>query len=155
MTFEGPLLPLRSILAAAVLALAAPSVLAANPLDTIDVLCGGMSADEADRLGKEVRAASVALEFYSGTRGNYVADVDVLFTPVAAPAGAFGIVTSGPRCLMELPPGEYRVDTWFNGHARSTRATIPTTRSGLVRVTLGFPEEPGKDALLVPVKETQ
>ena len=152
MNFAGPF-PGRFAVALAALALAALPALAANPLETVDVLCGGMSADEGTRLGKEVRAASVALEFYSGTRGNYVADVDVLFTPVSAPISAFGIVTSGPRCLLELPPGEYLVNTWFNGHARSTRATIPPNRSGLVRVTLGFPEEPGKDALLVPVKE--
>ena len=123
----------------------------ANPLETIDILCGGTAAEERANLEKEVRAASVALEFFSGTRGNYVADVDVLFTPLQAPVEAFGIVTNGPVCLLELPPGEYRVDTWFNGHARSTKATIPARRDQLVRVSLGFPEDRGNDALLVPV----
>ena len=149
----GPTLN-RSFAACAVAAMTALPAFA-NPLETVDVLCGGMSADEADRLGKEVRAATVSLEFYSGTRGNYVSDVDVLFTPVKAPLEAFGIVTSGPRCLVELPPGEYVVNTWFNGNARETRATIPANRNGLVRVTLGFPEEAGKDAFLVPVKESK
>ena len=126
---------------------------AAKPLDTIDVLCGGTSTEEVERVTREVRGATVALEFYSGTKGNFVADVDVLFTPVRAPIEAFGIVTSGARCLVELPPGEYRVDTWFNGHARRTTATIPETRGAPVRVTLGFPEEQGRDALLVPISD--
>ena len=136
----------------AVAALALASLPAfANPLETIDVLCGGTGADERAGLEQEVRAASVSLEFFSGTQGNYVADVDVLFTPLANPAEAFGIVTNGPVCLLELPPGEYRVNTWFNGHARGTTATIPARREQLVRVSLGFPEERGSDALLVPV----
>ena len=139
--------------ALAALLLAAMPALAANPLETIDVLCGGMASEEVERVRKEVRAASIVLEFYSGTKGNYVADVDVLFTPVGAALEPFGIVTSGPHCLVELPPGEYRVDTWFNGNQRSTRATIPATRGSPVRVTLGFPEEPGKDAFLVPVAD--
>ena len=137
-------------LAVAALALGCLPALA-NPLETIDVLCGGTAAEERAGLEKEVRAASVSLEFFSGTKGNYVADVDVLFTPLQAPAEAFGIVTNGPVCLLELPPGEYRVNTWFNGHARSTTATIPAKRERLVRVSLGFPEDRGTDALLVPI----
>jgi hypothetical protein len=145
----------KRTVAAAALALACVPALA-NPLDTIDVLCGGTGAEERAGLEKEVRAASVALEFFSGTRGHYVADVDVLFTPLKAPAEAFGIVTSGAVCLLELPPGEYRIDTWFNGHSRRTTATIPAQRGRLVRVSLGFPEDRGNDALLVPIShETQ
>jgi hypothetical protein len=140
----------RPSIAMAALALAAAPAFAANPLETVDVLCGGMAAEEGERLAGEVRAATIALEFFSGTAGEYVSDVDVLFTPVSAPIGAFGIVTDGPRCLLELPPGEYRLDTWFNGHSRSTSAVIPPSRGALVRVSLGFPEERGTDALLVP-----
>ena len=136
--------------------LACAPAFAAHPLETIDVLCGGTGAEERATLAKEVRAASLALEFFAGTRGNYVADVDVLFTPLQAPVEAFGIVTNGPVCLLELPPGEYRVDTWFNGHARRTTATIPARSERLVRVSLGFPEDRGNDALLVPIShETQ
>lgn len=136
--------------AAALLAAGAPA-LAANPLETVDVLCGGTAAEESERLAGEVRGATISLEFFSGTRGNYVNDVDVLFTPVNAPIAAFGIVTDGPRCLLELPPGEYRVDTWFNGHSRRTRAVIPSSRGAPIRVSLGFPEDTGTDALLVPI----
>ena len=123
----------------------------ANPLETIDVLCGGTGAEERAGLEKEVRAASVALEFFSGTKGNYVADVDVLFTPLNAPVEAFGIVTNGPVCLLQLPPGQYRIDTWFNGHARSTSASIAAGGAAPTRVTVAFPEDRGKDAFLVPI----
>lgn len=82
---------------------------------------------------------------------NPLETVDVLFTPVDAPIEAFGIVTDGPRCLLELPPGEYRVNTWFNGHSRTTSAVIPASRGAPVRVSLGFPETSGNDALLVPI----
>ena len=133
--------------------LAAPAVLSApgHPLQTIDVLCGGVAKDERQRLAGEVRGATVELEFFSGTQGNYVADVDVLFSPIEAEVAAFGIVTDGPVCLVELPPGKYRVYTWFNGNARSTTATIPATRGALARISLGFPAERGNDAFLVPV----
>ena len=115
------------------------------------VLCGGTAAEETARLVGEVRGATISLEFFSGTKGNYVKDVDVLFTPVKAPIEAFGIVTDGPRCLLELPPGEYLVHTWFNGHARKTSAVIPASRGAPIRISLGFPEDSGTDALLVPI----
>jgi hypothetical protein len=142
----------RSIaLAAALLLAAGTPALAANPLETVDVLCGGIAAEETERLVAEVRGATISLEFFSGTTGNYVKDVDVLFMPVRAPIEAFGIVTDGPRCLLELPPGEYLLHTWFNGHSRKTSATIPASRDAPVRLSLGFPEESGTDALLVPI----
>lgn len=123
----------------------------ANPLETIDVLCGGVAAEEREHVASEVRAATISLEFFTGTQGQYVSQVDVLFTPIQAPVEAFGIVTDGPHCLVELPPGEYRVDTWFNGHSRSTRTRIPASRDQLVRVSLGFPDHQGEDAMLVPI----
>jgi len=142
----------RSIaLAAALLLAAGTPALAANPLETVDVLCGGTAAEETERLVGEVRGATISLEFFSGTQGDYVKDVDVLFMPVKAPIEAFGIVTDGPRCLLELPPGEYLVHTWFNGHSRKTSAVIPAARGAPVRISLGFPEESGTDALLVPI----
>lgn len=142
---------MRKTLATTLAALAAAPALAfANPLEKIDVLCGGAAAEERQRLAAEVRAATIQLEFYAGTKGDYVKDVDVLFSPIEAPVAAFGIVTDGPVCLVELPPGKYRVYTWFNGHARSTLATI-STPADPVRVALGFPAERGSDAFLVPV----
>lgn len=140
----------RSIALAAALLAGAPAF-AANPLETVDVLCGGIAAEETERLVGEVRGATISLEFFSGTKGNYVKDVDVLFMPVKAPIEAFGIVTDGPRCLLELPPGEYLVHTWFNGHSRKTRAVIPASRGAPILVSLGFPEDSGSDALLVPI----
>lgn len=141
----------RSIALAAALLLAGVPALAANPLETVDVLCGGTAAEETERLVGEVRGATISLEFFSGTKGNYVKDVDVLFTPVKAPIEAFGIVTDGPRCLLELPPGEYLVHTWFNGHSRKTSAVIPASRGAPILISLGFPEDSGSDALLVPI----
>lgn len=144
----------RSAIAALLCAACAPA-LAAHPLQTIDVLCGGVASEERQRLAGEVRGATIELEFFSGTKGNYVAEVDVLFSPIEAQTAAFGIVTDGPVCLVELPPGKYRVYTWFNGNARSTTATIERGQQ-LVRVSLGFPEERGADPFLVPVaNETQ
>lgn len=141
----------RSIALAAALLLAGVPALAANPLETVDVLCGGTAAEETERLVGEVRGATISLEFFSGTKGNYVKDVDVLFTPVKAPIEAFGIVTDGPRCLLELPAGEYLVHTWFNGHSRKTSAVIPASRGAPILISLGFPEDSGSDALLVPI----
>ena len=140
---------LKLALAAALLA-AAPRPALAHPLETIDVLCGGRSAEERAHLGTEVVGATLSLEFAVAELGAYVADVDVLFTPIAAPVDRpFGIVASGPVCYLQLPPGEYRIDAWFNGHSRSTRAKIPSPPLEPVRVAVEFPEEPGKDALLV------
>ena len=121
-----------------------------NPLETVDVLCGGEAVDERARLSGEVLGATLSLEFGVAARALPLGEVDVLFTPVAAPIAAFGIVADGPVCLLQLPPGQYRIDTWFNGHARSTRATIAANGVAPLRVAVEFPEDPGKDAFLVP-----
>jgi hypothetical protein len=141
--------PRLSRLAALLLPLAASPALA-NPLETVDVLCGGEAAEERARLAGEVLGATLSLEFSVSGPGRVVADVDVLFTPVAAPIESFGIVANGPVCLLQMPPGQYRIDTWFNGHARSARASIPAGGVAPLRVAVEFPEDPGKDAFLVP-----
>ena len=141
-------IPLPAKLAAA-LWLAAGSA-HGNALETVDVLCGGEAAEERARLAAEVLGATVSLEFAVAAAGMPVHDVDVLFTPIAAPIEAFGIVANGPVCLLQLPPGQYRIDTWFNGHARNTRATVAAGTAAPLRVAVEFPDEPGKDAFLVP-----
>ena len=123
---------------------------AANPLETIDVLCGGAEAEERERLGAEVIGATLALEFLTEEMGRHVGDVDVLFTPLTAPVSAFGIVASAGVCYIELPPGEYRIDTWFNGHARSLRAMVAAAPGTPMGLMVRFPEDPGKDLLLSP-----
>ena len=146
--------PRLSRLAAAALLALAGAPAGANPLETIDVLCAGESAEERARLGREVLDATVSLEFALAERSRAVADVDVLFTPIAAPVQAFGLVANGPVCLLQLPPGQYRIDTWFNGHARSTRATVAAGGAAPLRVAVEFPDDPGKDAFLVPANAT-
>jgi hypothetical protein len=141
--------PWRTWLVAALLPLAAAPALG-NPLETVDVLCGGTAVEERARLAHEVIAATLSLEFAIAELGADVADVDVLFTPVNAPIEAFGIVAGGPVCLLELPHGEYRIDAWFNGHSRSARAFIAPGSTVPIRVAVEFPEHQGTDALLVP-----
>lgn len=143
---------MRRILAALALA-ACPFTSLAHPLQTVDVLCGGVAAEERQHLAREVRGATVQLEFYVGTQGQHVRDVDVLFSPIDAPVAAFGIVTEGPVCLVQLPAGRYRVYTWFNGHARSTEAVIRKGAAQPIRITLGFPADRGSDPFLVPVAQ--
>lgn len=131
-------LPLVTLMLAAAGTFSVQAVMQGQPGVPV---CGGVGSDERETLARHAKGANVALEFFIAGRGNYVADVDVRLTPEAHPERSLAMTTDGPICFLHVPPGRYRVEAAYNGHARKVVATIPEAAAQPVKVAIGFPEQ--------------
>jgi len=99
--------------------------------------CGGVGSDARADLAARSKDANLALEFFAGKRGQFVADVDVTVTP-AGGGGAFSTTADGPLCFAHVAPGRYRIEAAYKGATRLADATVGNT--GQAHVAIGFPE---------------
>jgi hypothetical protein len=101
------------------------------------VTCGGVGSDARAHLEAASKDANLALEFFAGKRGAFVADVDVTITPVGG-GDAFSTTADGPLCFAHVAPGRYRIEASYKGATRLADATVGNT--GQAHVAVGFPE---------------
>ena len=111
--------------------------LAMNHAGPLSWICAGVGADERRELDALRPAARLELEFVTAKRGGYLAGVDLIVQRNGEPL--LHTTTDGPVCLLDGPPGEYRIEATRDGVRRSARATIAKAR-GMRRVVLAFPE---------------
>lgn len=101
------------------------------------VTCGGVGSDARASLEAASKDANLALEFFAGKRGAFVADVDVTITPVGG-GDPFSTTADGPLCFAHVAPGRYRIEARYKGATRLANATVGNT--GQAHVAVGFPE---------------
>ena len=127
------------VLAAALAAAlsASAQVLSFRDAGGLRYVCGGVGAEERDALQALRRPGQLELLFASEKRGAYLSAIDV---EVAGPGGAGARFRSdGPMCLVEAPPGAWKVRARV-GAAERSRDVKLTSRGA--RATLTFPDEP-------------
>jgi hypothetical protein len=101
--------------------------------------CGGVGSDERRALDALRAEASVELLMVAGTRGEYIAGVQVAIAPASGRVPETTLMADGPTCLLEAPAGRYRIEATYHGVARSAVASVPAHRGKPVRVVLSFP----------------
>ncbi|HXF78814.1 MAG TPA: hypothetical protein VN598_08130 [Usitatibacter sp.] len=101
------------------------------------VTCGGVGSDARAELEAASKGANLALEFFAGKRGQFIADVDVTITPVGG-GDAFSTTAEGPLCFAHVAPGRYRIEARYKGATRLANATVGN--QGQAHVAVGFPE---------------
>lgn len=99
--------------------------------------CGGVGSDAREELEARSKDANLALEFFAGKRGQFVADVELTVTPVGG-GGAFSTTADGPLCFAHVAPGRYRIEASYRGATRLANATVGNM--GRAHVAIGFPE---------------
>lgn len=122
-------------IAVAALALSCAAALGAN---AAQVACGGVGSDARADLEARSRGANLALEFFAGKRGQFVANVDLTVTPMERNGDAFSTTADGPLCFAHVPPGRYRIEATYRGATRLANATVG--EKGQAHVAIGFPE---------------
>jgi len=83
--------------------------------------CGGIGSDESIAMRAEMKSHPLSLLF-ARADGAYLADVAVTIQGAGAPALSFN--AKGPVCLVDLPPGKYRVQAATDGMTKSQDATV-------------------------------
>lgn len=116
------------------LALSCAAALAAN---AAALTCGGVGSDARADLEARSKDANLALEFFAGKRGQFVADVEITVTPMGG-GDAFSTTADGPLCFARVAPGRYRIEASYRGATRLANATVGN--SGQAHVAVGFPE---------------
>ena len=115
----------------------ASSCAAALGANAATLACGGVGSDARADLAARSKDANLALEFFAGKRGQFIADVDITVTPVGG-GDAFSTTADGPLCFARVAPGRYRIEASYRGATRLANATVGNT--GQAHVAVGFPE---------------
>jgi len=121
----------RLVLAAAATtaALAAGPTLAqqlptAHSLGDLRYQCGGIGTDESTAMRAAMKDYPLSLLF-ARADGAYEANIEVhISSSQGGSKQAQSFVASGPVCLLQLPPGSYRVDVQGAGQSHSRTVKV-------------------------------
>lgn len=107
----------------------------------IAYLCGGIGSDERRALEALRGQARVEIVFASAQRGAYLSDVRLALRKDGTTGPEVEVVSNGPVCLVDAPPGRYRLEARLGDVVRRRTVTVPAGRS-LSKVVVAFPDEP-------------
>jgi hypothetical protein len=103
--------------------------------------CGGVGSDERRALDAMRGDASLELLMVSAPRGAYLAGVQVAIAPASGRVPETTLVADGPTCLVQAPPGRYRIQATYHGVTRTTSASAASKAGKPARVVLSFPDD--------------
>lgn len=116
-------------------------------------VCGGVGSDERRQIESLRQQARLEVRFVTETRGAYLAGVQWSLVGTSSSTPLVRVTAEGPVCLVDAPPGAYRVEAVHGDARRSTRVVIG--KSGTARATLAFPGEPWDGISASPEEKAQ
>lgn len=116
-------------------------------------VCGGVGSDERRQINSLERNARLEVRFVTEKRGAYLAGVQWSLVGPGSSTPLVRDTAEGPVCLVEAPPGAYRIEAVHGDARRSTRAVIG--KSGVTRATLAFPGDEGETIRASPEEKAQ
>jgi len=132
----------RIIIAAAALASAAQaSALESNVSGNAQWVCGGAGEQERIELKGMESKSNAQLLFVNASRGGYLADVDFVVRDQRGATVLQGRA-DGPKCLLTVPAGRYRVEATYEGTRRSANFQVAGATGRPGRTVLTFPRDP-------------
>jgi len=132
------------IIAAALAAVAASSsAIEVNTTGTAQWVCGGAGEQERIQLKGFQSEANAELLFITEKRGGYLADVDFVVRNQRGGAVLQGRA-DGPKCLLTMPAGNYKVEATYEGSKRSANFQVTRAPGNPARTVLTFPGDPSE-----------
>ena len=116
------------------------SALDAGGNDAVAWACGGAGEQERIELKSLEPYATAELLFVTEKRGGYLADVDFVVRDQKGAPVLQGRA-DGPKCLLKVPAGRYRVEASFEGSQRVANLQVAKTSGKPVRAVLAFPRD--------------
>jgi hypothetical protein len=118
-------------------------------------ICAGIGAEER-RVLDELRPQSrLEVLFVTAKRGGYVSDVELALYSGRDAKPLVDVTADGPICLIDAPPGAYRLEARSGGVTRTARATIARAGGRPHRVVFSFPDEPWDGIRASPEEKAQ
>ena len=129
----------RIIVATAALAAAAQaSALESNANGNAQWVCGGAGEQERIEMKGIESQSNAQLLFVTEKRGGYLADVDFVVRDQKGATVLQGRA-DGPKCLLTVPAGRYRVEATYEGSRRSANFQVARALGKPGRTVLTFP----------------
>ena len=119
------------------------SALDAGNTGAAEWVCGGAGEQERIQLKGLESNATAELLFVTEKRGGYLADVDFVVRDQRGATVLQGRA-DGPKCLLNVPAGRYRVEASFEGSQRSANLQVARASGKPVRAVLAFPRDPSE-----------
>jgi hypothetical protein len=128
---------------AAALALAAPLCVAAQSIafqrsGDIAWACGGVGSDERHALDTLRGEAQLELLLVTAQRGAYTSGTSVSVAP-AHGGTPVTFVADGPTCLVQAPPGSYRIEGRYGATTRDASVRV-AAKGKPARLVMSFPD---------------
>jgi len=132
----------RNIVALALAAAAtqAPAI-ESNASGSAKWVCGGAGEQERIELKGMESQSNAQLLFVTASRGGYLADVDFVVRDQKGATVLQGRA-DGPKCLLTVPAGRYRVEATYEGARRSANFQVAGSLGKPGRTVLAFPRDP-------------
>ena len=141
------------LLAASLQAAAAPLALRRDA--AFPWLCAGVGADERRALTELRHEARIEVLFVTAKRGGYLAGAQLSIYGEGGARLLLEMQADGPICLVDPPPGAYRLQASYGGAMRTARVTVPPNAAQPRKVVFAFPEEPWNGIRASPEEKRQ
>ena len=101
-------------------------------------ICAGVGSDERRALDELRPQAKLEVRFVTEKRGAYLAGVEWALIGSGSSTPLVQGPAEGPVCLVDAPPGAYRIEATYGGTKKGTRAVIGG--KGMALATVAFPD---------------
>ena len=118
-------------------------------------ICAGVGTDERRALDALRPQAALEILFVTAKRGSYLAGAELSLYAGRGGQPLLHVGADGPVCLIDAPPGTYRLEATYDGVTRTARATIAKAGAPPRKVVLAFPEEPWDGIRASPEEKAQ
>jgi len=80
---------------------------------SVSWICAGVGSDERRVLGELRPQVRLDVLFVTAKRGGYVSDAELSLYADGSAQPLLRVTADGPECLIDAPPGAYRVEAGF------------------------------------------